>query len=73
MLQRKALEKLANGKDFLIFNQPDLEFHPSLRYMQDEWKYLKSVTKIKAKHNMCLVFDDISHFRCFVATHKSNF
>ena len=27
----------------------------------------------QAKHNMCSVFNDISHFRCFLITHELNF
>ena len=27
----------------------------------------------EAKYNICSVFNDISHFRCFVTTHKLKF
>ena len=27
----------------------------------------------EAKHTMCSVFNDISHFRCFVTTYQLNF
>ena len=27
----------------------------------------------EAKYNICSVFNDISHFRCLVTTHKSKF
>ena len=50
--------------------------------MQDQYTHPQSVSADfygeyqsdeEAKHNMCLVFTDISYFWCFVMTHKLNF
>ena len=53
--------------------------------MEDQYKHPQSVGCVsadfygkyqsdeEAKHNMCLVFNDISYFWCFVMTHKLNF
>ena len=52
--------------------------------MQDQYKHPQSVrvpadfygeylSDQEAKHKMCLVFNDISCFWCFVMTHKLNF
>ena len=52
--------------------------------MQDQYKRPQSVrvpadfygeylSDQEAKHNMCLLFNDISYFCCFVMTHQLNF
>ena len=52
--------------------------------MQDQYKHPQSVhvsadfygeyqSDEEAKHHMCMLFNDISYFCCFVMTHKLNF
>ena len=52
--------------------------------MQDQYKHPRSVrvsadlygkyqSDEEAKHNMCLIFNNISYFWCFVMTNKLNF